>query len=249
MPKVFVHGNPETAAIWSDLIDALAQRGVDDVITLSPPGFGAPCPDGWGGTPAEYRAWLLAELHSIDGDIDLVGHDWGAGHVLGLLAEHPTVARSWATDCAGMVHPDYQWHDAAIGWQTPGVGEDSANAIVSLDPDTFALVMGSLGMKEHIARQVSAALDQDTARCILNLYRNAVQPTMRDLGARLAAAQPARGMVIVAENDHYAGTPDMHVDVARSVGATVCELPGVGHWWMVEAPAAAAEALIAHWRG
>ena len=247
MPKVFVHGNPETAAIWSDLIAELASRGVTDVITLSPPGFGAPCPDGWGATPAEYRAWLLAELAAIDGDIDLVGHDWGAGHVLGALADRPTVVRSWATDCAGMIHPDYQWHDAAIGWQTPGVGEDSASAIVSLDPDTFALVFGSLGMKEHIARQVAPALDDDTARCILGLYRKAVQPTMSDLGARLAAAKPARGMVIVAENDHYAGTPAMHAYVAASVGASVCELAGVGHWWMVEDPAASAEALIAHW--
>ena len=41
---VFVHGNPETAAIWDPLIAAL---GRDDVVALSPPGFGAPTPDGW----------------------------------------------------------------------------------------------------------------------------------------------------------------------------------------------------------
>ncbi len=35
-PKVFVHGNPETDAIWSLLSEALAARGVDDGIrTLS----------------------------------------------------------------------------------------------------------------------------------------------------------------------------------------------------------------------
>ena len=39
MPVVFVHGVPETAAIWSELIAALSRT---DVITLSPPGFGAP---------------------------------------------------------------------------------------------------------------------------------------------------------------------------------------------------------------
>ena len=43
---VLVHGNPETAAIWDPLI---AELGRDDVVALSPPGFGAPVPDGFGG--------------------------------------------------------------------------------------------------------------------------------------------------------------------------------------------------------
>lgn len=43
MTIVLVHGNPETDAIWGPLVDAL-QR--DDVVRLSPPGFGAALPDG-----------------------------------------------------------------------------------------------------------------------------------------------------------------------------------------------------------
>ena len=42
MTVVLVHGNPETDAIWGPLVDAL---GRDDVVRLSPPGFGAPLPD------------------------------------------------------------------------------------------------------------------------------------------------------------------------------------------------------------
>lgn len=41
MPAVFVHGNPETDAVWTPL---LAELGRDDVVRLSPPGFGAPLP-------------------------------------------------------------------------------------------------------------------------------------------------------------------------------------------------------------
>ena len=47
MPVVFVHGNPETTAIWDDL---RARMGRDDTIALSPPGFGAPVPAGFGAT-------------------------------------------------------------------------------------------------------------------------------------------------------------------------------------------------------
>jgi hypothetical protein len=41
MGVVLVHGNPETSAVWDPLRAAL---GRDDVICLSPPGFGAPTP-------------------------------------------------------------------------------------------------------------------------------------------------------------------------------------------------------------
>ena len=78
MSVVFVHGNPETASIWDPLI---AELGRDDVVTLSPPGFGAPVPEGFGATADEYRDWLIGELEGIGGPIDLVGHDWGGGHV------------------------------------------------------------------------------------------------------------------------------------------------------------------------
>jgi len=138
MTKVFVHGNPETEAIWDDLISELARRGVTDTVTLVPPGFGAPVPAGFGATQTEYRDWLLAELRAIPGDIDLVGHDWGAGHVFGALASDPAVARTWAADCAGLMHPSYVWHDAAQGWQTPGTGEEMVAGMVALDEETFA---------------------------------------------------------------------------------------------------------------
>jgi pimeloyl-ACP methyl ester carboxylesterase len=123
MSTVFVHGNPESADLWGPLTSALAERGVTDVVALSPPGFGAPTPPGWEPTRASYVGWLAAELEQLPGDVDLVGHDWGAGHVYGLLCEPPARLRSWAADCAGLLHPAYQWHDLAQLWQQEGAGE------------------------------------------------------------------------------------------------------------------------------
>lgn len=79
MPAVFVHGNPESAAIWDELFTHLQRK---DVVALSPPGFGAPVPAGFDATADAYLAWLVAELEGIDGPVDLVGHDWGGGHVM-----------------------------------------------------------------------------------------------------------------------------------------------------------------------
>jgi len=55
MPKVFVHGNPETSVIWRALFDELKQRGVDDLLALSPPGFGASVPANFVSTQLGYR--------------------------------------------------------------------------------------------------------------------------------------------------------------------------------------------------
>lgn len=152
MTKVFVHGNPESAAIWRPLIAELGALGVDDVIALSPPGFGAATPEGWTATPANYVDWLADELTRVDGPIDLLGHDWGAGHVFGLAADRPDLIRSWACDVAGLLHPDYEWHDGAQTWQTPGEGEQWIERTLALSTDDRAgIYAGRLGLPPDVA--------------------------------------------------------------------------------------------------
>lgn len=41
MTVVFVHGNPETSAVWDFVAARLAEAGYDDQVRLSPPGFGS----------------------------------------------------------------------------------------------------------------------------------------------------------------------------------------------------------------
>ena len=247
MPKAFVHGNPETAAVWRALFEALERRGVEDLVALSPPGFGAPLPDGFEPTQSAYRDWLVAELERLGGDVDLVGHDWGAGHVYGALAARPDLIRSWAADCAGLIHPDYVWHDAAQAWQTPEVGEQAVGQIFDLPAEARAATWVSLGIREDAAAAIAAEQDASMARCVLALYRSARQPAMAELGGRLREAPRKPGLVVVATEDTYAGTPGMMREVARSLGADTFTLEGLGHWWMFAGCEPAAEALVAHW--
>ena len=123
MTVVLVHGNPETAAIWGPLVDVL---GREDVVRLSPPGFGAPLPDDFPATYLAYRDWLEAELEAIGDPVDLVGHDWGGGHVVNVVMHRPELVRSWASDIVGVFDADYVWHDMAQVWQTAGAGEKSS---------------------------------------------------------------------------------------------------------------------------
>ena len=67
MTIVLVHGNPETAAIWEPLVDALGRA---DVVPLSPPGFGAPLPDGFSATYLAYRDWLEDQLEGFNEPVE-----------------------------------------------------------------------------------------------------------------------------------------------------------------------------------
>ena len=88
-------------------------------------------------------------------------------------------------------------------------------------------------------------------RCILALYRSAAQPVMQQLGNRLAERKSAgelpRGLALLPSEDPYVGTPAMGQFVATHLGAEIAPLAGLGHWWMLEDPATAADRLVAFW--
>ncbi len=70
MTIVLVHGNPETEAIWDDLVPHLCS---DEVVRLSPPGFGSEIPPGFDCSTDVYRDWLADELTKLPQPIDFVG--------------------------------------------------------------------------------------------------------------------------------------------------------------------------------
>jgi len=240
MPVVFVHGNPETPAIWDEMRKHLDSK---DSVALAPPGFGAPIPEGFGATADEYVAWLVAELKKINGPIDLVGHDWGGGHVARIAMEHPDLIRSWVMDIAGCFDPEYVWHDAAQAWQTPDVGEQAVAGMVGAPLEAKTAQFQSLGMSPEAAASCAAAADADMAKCILTLYRSAAQPKMSEWGKSFGNAKANPGLVIIAPEDHYTGGEVLARRSAERAGAKVTVLDGLGHWWMCQDPKRGAQAL------
>lgn len=242
---VFVHGNPETAALWEPL---LAELGRDDVVTVSPPGFGVPVPEGFGATWDEYVGWLAAELEAIGEPVDLVGHDWGANHVMRLACERPDLLHSWCSDVAGAWAPDYGWHEVSQRFRMPGAGEEIISAWLAMGASGRTIIFQPAGIAPQAVSEMAEAIDEDMGRCILSLYRSADEAAFARWRELLPAAAARPGLVLAPVGDTLAGTEAQYRWAAHRAGAQVAVLEGLGHWWMLHDPAAGADALRRFWR-
>jgi pimeloyl-ACP methyl ester carboxylesterase len=246
MPAVFVHGNPETAAVWEPLLGELAAVR-SDVVCLSPPGFGAPLPGGFDSTQGGYRDWLAGELAAFGEPVDLVGHDWGGAHVVNVVLSRPDLVRSWVSDVLGIYDPGYEWHELARRWQTPGVGEADVAARFGGTAAERAAVLVERGMSPTVAARVAEGQDEAMGRAALILYRSAAEPGSPGLGLELERAAARPGLAVLATADRVVGTEEQRRRAAARAGAQVAVLDGLGHWWMTQDPARGASALTEFW--
>ncbi|MFK8023492.1 MAG: alpha/beta fold hydrolase [Ilumatobacter sp.] len=241
--RVFVHGVPETADVYGPLRAALA--GPSMAVGL--PGFGCDRPAGFDASKEAYVDWLGREIMQIaerTGEaVDLVGHDWGAALTIKLALDEHEALRSWAIDVAGIIHPDYVWHDTAQLWQTPEQGEAVIAAMVAAGAD-LASSYEAFGLGASDAAMLAGWIDADMGACILSLYRSATPNIFADWGPLGPTAPP--GLIIHAENDAFSDAA-LGADVARSTGASVVQLDGAGHFWPLQAPEAAASLLQDFW--
>jgi pimeloyl-ACP methyl ester carboxylesterase len=192
MTVVFVHGVPETPAVWSGLLAAVGRPGS---VALPLPGFGGVRPEGFGATMDEYAAWLVAQLERLDDPAGLVGHDRGGGFVVRVVSARPELVRSWVTDAAGVGDPGLEWHDLARIWQAPRAGEDFWDRQLAAPAQERAGVFRAFGVPAGPALDLASQLSLTMADCILDLYRSAV-----DVGRRWGpdfAAIPAPGLVMI----------------------------------------------------
>ncbi|CAM3535893.1 alpha/beta fold hydrolase [Kibdelosporangium persicum] len=233
---VFLHGVPETAAVWRKVQAAI---GVESV-ALSLPGFGCPRPDGFGCTKDEYVAWVAGRLDQFD-EVDLVGHDWGAGLTYRLAMTYRL--RSWVADVANIMHPDYVWHSIAQVWQTPGEGEAAMRRTLATPRETLADRYTAFGVSQEDALEMARGQDETMGGSILSLYRSAMPNPHDDWGPLTATEAP--GMVLHATGDQFSDEARAR-DVANALGARYHPIEA-NHFWPYQAPDRAAEVLTSFW--
>ena len=151
----------------------------------------------------------------------------------------PDIVRTWAAG-AGAIDESYVWHQAAQIWQTPGIGEQF---MAQMSPEASVPIFVADGMPEAIAREVAAGVDDRMKAAVLPLYRSAVN-VGKEWGPDLEGVDRP-GLLIWGEKDQYMGM-DFARRMAARTKAELVTVPG-GHWWPVQFPKEAAEALERHW--
>lgn len=237
---VFVHGVPETADLWRDVRAAIDRESV----AVQLPGFGCPRPDGFTATKDAYVDWLVGAIDALDGPVDLVGHDWGAGLTYRVATAFGDRLRSWAADVGAIAHPDYTWHDFAKIWQTPGEGEAFVEGQLAQSVEAQSAMYEGFGVPGGHARTMAEAYDATMGAAILDLYRSATPNPHAAWGPWRPTSAP--GLVLHPTDDPFDDRAHATA-VAEALGAGFAPMEGAGHFWPAQAPEAGAAVLETFW--
>jgi pimeloyl-ACP methyl ester carboxylesterase len=237
VPAYLIHGVPDSPAVWERIRTRLAGA---DVVTPTLPGFaGTELPAGFGATCDEYAEWLIADIARRAAPVDLVGHDWGGLLALRIASLRPDLVRTLAVGSCPL-DVEYRWHDTAVAWQTPGLGEQ----LMTLFGGELAiegLVAG--GVPRPDAEATIALVDDRMKDAILRLYRSAIDVSARWARATEAIRCPA--LVVWPVDDPFVERR-FGVRLAERIRGTLLEVDG-GHWWPITHPADVATALERLW--
>jgi len=145
-----------------------------------------------------------------------------------------------------IAHPDYEWHDFAKIWQTPGEGEAFIEGQDAQSPEERAIGYEFLGVPHADALEMAAASDLTMGHCILDLYRSATPNPYHHWGPWAPTAAP--GLVLHPTEDPF-GNEVLAREVAGLLGAGFEPIGGAGHFWPYQAPDAAVAVLTSFWAG
>lgn len=241
-PVLLLHGVPETAATWRDLMPLLAA----DRVVIAPDLKGL----GLSETRAPYDVVTAAAelaalvLREVDGPVDVVGHDWGGVIGLALASARPELVRR-LVDISG----PYRQLNLARAFHVPlfalpalpevGFRLAGARAVGAMfDYAWKAPTALPPEVREHY---IASYLPPARVEAMLGYYRAAARPKLKDAVGALLHQTPARdgaprvkverSLVVWGAADPSTGLADGEA-VVRDLGAsaTMLTMPDVGHW-------------------
>lgn len=231
-PVLFLHGNPDSADMWSGVIDRLS----DQFRCIAPdlPGFGR------SGVPSNFDASLeglarfIGEFVGAAGitkPLDLVAHDFGGPFGLAWAIRNPEQVRRIVL-INTIFFSDYRWHVWARIWRTPILGELSM-ALMNRSMFVREMRRNSPGLSDAHLRETYDRITPAAKRMALRLYR-ATDPANYAVWEPelLALTQRVPTCVLWGDRDPYVAAAFADRFGAREVR----HYKQYGHWLAVEAP-------------
>lgn len=234
VPTIFLHGIPDSGAVWNEVIAAVS--GGYRCIAPDLPGFGrSDVPQGFTVTLDDMADFVDAFLTAIgiSQPIHLVVHDIGGPYGLAWAVRHPDRVRSIAI-MNTVFQSEYRWHRYGRICRTPVLGE-----LLQVCTSRSALARAmrrNSGEHKPTRAHIDATYDafsSSVRRMVLRLYRG-LDPEVfahwDNQQRSLSASVPS--LVMWGDRDSY-----IESGYANRFGARrVLHLTACGHWPMVEMP-------------
>jgi len=236
VPTLFVHGNPTSSRDWIPFFAALPGPGV----AIDLPNFGRserPPVERFDSSMHAYARYLGAVMDElVDGEFNLVVHDWGA------IALHPASRRAARVKRLVVINGvpllrGYRWHWLGRLWRTRGAGELFSRATTR---STVRLALRQARprlqpMPDSFVDEIWASYDGGMAEAVLRLYRSADPEKLEAAGARLERLDcPA--VVAWGSDDPYLSQEFGRTYASRLPNAELIELLDAGHWPWIDRP-------------
>lgn len=243
-PVLFLHGAPDSADMWSGIVESLKK----DFHCFMPdlPGFGRST------APANFTCSLenmasfidaLVESGKIPTPLDLVVTDFGATYGLSWAVTHPQKVRRLAIAGSANFSSRYKWHRDARLLRTPLLGELAMATLTLSSYEKMMRQNAPLLSTAYIRETYAHSLAKpEVRRMMLKLYRSINPKDFVGWEDRLhdfTAHVPT--LVLWGDKD-----PFIAPEYAEQFGgAQVEHFPENGHWLAVEEPGQVAQRLAA----
>ena len=235
-PIVLIHGNPDSADYWDDLITLLSQKY--RCIAPDLPGFGrSEIAANFEFTLDGCQNWLDSFFKAINitEPIHLVVHDVGTFYGVTWAVKNPTKIKSICITNT-LFFSDYKWHFWGRVWRTRILGELS-NLLLSKRLYKNGLRKSSPKLSDAYLEKGFALITPKMQKTVLKLYR-AMNPSVfkgwEDEYLALTKTKPV--LVIWGDNDPYIPLSLGYAERMAN-GQTVHRVADGGHWVAAEEPA------------
>ncbi|WP_158598006.1 alpha/beta fold hydrolase [Noviherbaspirillum saxi] len=243
-PTLFLHGIPDSGAVWKDVtrvVSASYRCVVPDL-----PGFGqSAAPAGFHISLDEMAKFVDAFLVAlgISEPVNLVVHDIGGPYGLAWAVRHPEKMRSIAI-MNTVFQSEYRWHRYGRICRTPILGE-LLQILTSQSGLARAMRVNS-GATKPSREHITATYRSFTAsvrKMVLRVYRGLDPQVFQGWDTQLRALSAVvPSLVMWGDRDTY-----IDASFASRFGAQkVKHFPQCGHWPMVEIPEIVSRNLLEH---
>lgn len=241
---LFLHGIPDSGAVWDNVIAAM--RGSYRCVAPDLPGFGqSAVPNGFRVTldgMADFVDAFIAAI-GIAEPINLVVHDIGGPYGLAWAVRHPEKVRSIAI-MNTVFQSEYRWHRYGRICRIPVLGE--LLQLLTSQSGLAREIHTNSGLSKPSREHISATFRGFTGsvrRMVLQLYRGLDPDVFENWDERLRAlSKRVPSLVMWGDRDTYIPS----AFAGRFGARQVKHFPECGHWPMVEIPDVVSRNLLLH---